>query len=136
MIFLSKVSLSDKRANKLYFMSLQIDRHLWDKNYLLSLGSLNKNCKYCWYHSRKQKEERILLIVFGEILEIISDDIIINIIIIQNSNSHDRIIFNWYIFFLEKSFYTFDEKNVKFSLIKKLLAPCRGLKKAEFWGTL
>lgn len=127
MIFLPKVSLLDKRADKLY---VSLDRHLWDKNCLLSTGSLNKNCKYCWYHGRKQEEGRILLFRFRRnpwnyIRQILSQILSSYKIRIPTIESFLIGIFSS----LRNFSILLMEKNVKFSLIKKLLAPCKGVKK-------
>lgn len=76
-----------------------------------------------------KRKRRILLIVFGEILEIISDDVITNIIIIRILTIESFLIG---IFSFLRNLSMLSTSDVKFSLIKKLLAPCRGLKKAEF----
>lgn len=127
MIFLPKVSLLDKRADKLY---VSLDRHLWDKNCLLSTGSLNKNCKYCWYHGRKQEEGRILLFRFRRnpwnyIRQILSQILSSYKIRIPTIESFLIGIFSS----LTNLSILLMGKNVKFSLIKKLLAPCKEVKK-------
>lgn len=121
----------NESTNYMYLLSLQIDRHLWDKNCyqldhwirIVSIVDIiveNKRKKeFYWPFSGKS------LKLYQTILSQILSSYKIRILTIESF-----LIF--YIFFFEKSSILLMKKYIKFSLIKKLLAPCRGLKKTEF----